>query len=101
MSVLELPIVVDDRKIAEYCTARGIRRMSLFGSVLRPDFDPETSDVDVYVEFIPGALRSVGLDYFGYQDELAAIFGRKVDLCAKPNKYILPGILREMVTIYE
>jgi len=75
--------------------------MSLFGSLLRADFDAETSDVDVYVGFNPGALRNVGRDYFGYQDELAASFGRKVDLFAKPNKYILPGILREMVTIYE
>jgi len=38
--------------------------MGLFGSVLRPDFDPATSDVDVYAEFEPGALSGIGLDYF-------------------------------------
>ena len=101
MSVLDLPIPVDDQKIAGFCKARGIRKMSLFGSVLRPDFDPETSDVDVYAEFQPGALNGIGLDYFGYGDELASILGHKVDFCAKLNKYILPGALREMVTIYE
>ena len=46
MGVLDLPISVDDQKIAGFCKARGIRKMSLFGSVLRPDFDPATSDVD-------------------------------------------------------
>ncbi len=101
MSVLDLPIPVDDQKIAGFCKARGIRKMSLFGSVLRPDFDPGTSDVDVYAEFEPGALNGIGLDYFGYGDELASILGHKVDFCAKLNKYILPSALREMVTIYE
>jgi len=76
MSVLDLPILIDHQKIAGFCKARGIRKMSLFGSVLRPDFDPATSDVDVYAEFQPGALNGIGLDYFGYGDELALIFGR-------------------------
>ena len=101
MSVLDLPIRVDDEKVAVFCKARGIRKMGLFGSVLRPDFDPATSDVDVYAEFEPGALNGIGLDYFGYGDELASILGHKVDFCAKLNKYILPCALREMVTIYE
>ncbi len=57
--------------------------------------------MDVYAEFKPGALNGIGLDYFGYADELASILGHKVDFCAKLNKYILPGILREMVTVYE
>jgi predicted nucleotidyltransferase len=101
MSVLDLPIPIDHEKIAGFCKARGIRRMSLFGSVLRPDFNPETSDVDVYAEFQPGALNGIGLDYFGYGDELAPILGHKVDFCAKLNKHILPAVSREMVTIYE
>jgi len=43
----------------------------------------------------------VGLDFFGYGDELSEILGRKVDFCHRPNKYILPKVLKEMVTIYE
>jgi len=101
MNIVDLPIAIDDQKIAGFCKARGIRKMNLFGSVLRPDFDPETSDVDVYAEFNPGALRGIGLDYFGYGDELGSILGHKVDFCAKLNKYILPSALREMVTIYD
>ncbi len=101
MSVLDLPIQVNDQKIAEFCKARGIRKLSLFGYVLRADFDPAISDVDVYAEFEPGALRGVGLDYFGFGNELSSILGHKVDFCAKLNKYLLPQTLREMVSIYE
>jgi len=51
--------------------------MSLFGSVLRDDFGPE-SDVDVLVEFDPG--HTPGLDFFSMEEELSRIMGRKVDL---------------------
>ncbi|MGD0413152.1 MAG: nucleotidyltransferase domain-containing protein [Verrucomicrobiota bacterium] len=46
-----LPIAIDRERIAEFCRARGIRKLSLFGSVLRDDFDPARSDVDVLAEF--------------------------------------------------
>ncbi len=101
MSVTELPISLDHRKIEAFCSQKGIRRLSLFGSVLREDFDPAASDVDVLAEFLPGALDGVGLDYFGYGDELSEIIGRKVDFCSKLNKYILPKVRSEMLTIYE
>ena len=66
MNIAELPIQIDREKIAEFCRARGIRRLSLFGSVLRGDFDPQRSDVDVLAEFEPNALKDVGFRYFGY-----------------------------------
>ncbi|MFZ4766678.1 MAG: nucleotidyltransferase family protein, partial [Roseimicrobium sp.] len=78
-----------------------VREFSLFGSVLREDFDPERSDVDVLAEFLPGALAGVGLDYFGYGEALSEILGRKVDFCSKLNKHLLPKVQREMLTIYE
>jgi uncharacterized protein len=101
MSVAELPIRIDRDKIAEFCRARGIRKLSVFGSVLREDFDPEGSDVDVLAEFEPGALKGVGFRYFGYGEELAAILGRKVDFCSRLNKYIEAAVRREAVPIYE
>jgi predicted nucleotidyltransferase len=52
MSVAELPIQIDLEKIAQFCRARGIRKLSLFGSVLRDDFDPARSDVDVLASSI-------------------------------------------------
>lgn len=58
-----------------------IREFSLFGSVLRDDFRPD-SDVDVLVSFHPNAGWSLW-DLFDMQDELAALFGRPVDLIEK------------------
>ena len=101
MSVTTLPIQIDRERIAAFCRARGIRRLSLFGSVLRDDFDPQRSDVDVLAEFEPGALRGVGFRYFGYGEELAAILGRKVDFCSRLNKHIEAAVRGEAIPIYE
>ena len=101
MKATELPIAFDQARIDMFCSTKGIRRLSFFGSVVRGDFNPRVSDVDVLAEFQPGALDGVGLDYFGYGDELSKIIGRKVDFCSKLNKYILPTVTREMLTIYE
>ena len=75
---------LDIVKIAELCRKRRIRRLALFGSVLRDDFGPD-SDVDVLVEFEPGAR--VGWDFVTIKDELADLFGRSVDL-------LTPGSIR-------
>jgi predicted nucleotidyltransferase len=101
MSVAELPIQIDREKIAEFCRARGIRRLSLFGSVLRDDFDPARSDVDVLAELLPTAHP--GWEFYGWHEDLAPIIGRKVDLHT-PNslsKYFREEVLREAMTVYE
>ena len=64
-------------KIAEFCRANHIRRLALFGSVLRDDFS-EDSDVDVLVEFEPGHVP--GLAFFRLEMELSELLGRNVDL---------------------
>ena len=101
MSVAELPIQIDREKIAEFCRARGIRKLSLFGSVLRDDFDPARSDVDVLAEFAPG-MRP-GWEFFGWHEDLAPIIGRKVDLHtpASLSKYFRDEVLQEALTLYE
>jgi uncharacterized protein len=101
MRAAELPIQIDREKIAEFCRARGIRRLSLFGSVLRDDFDPARSDVDVLAEFEPTARP--GWEFFGWHEDLASIIGRKVDLHT-PNslsKYFREEVLREAMPVYE
>ena len=71
-------IPIDRDKIAEFCRRNHIRRLALFGSVLRDDFGPE-SDVDVLVEFEPGQL--VGLRFIEIERDLSSLLGgRKVDL---------------------
>jgi len=69
--------------------------------VLRADFDPEHSDVDVLAEFEPGALKGVGFRYFGYGEELVAILGRKVDFCSRLNQCIEASVRGEAVPISE
>jgi hypothetical protein len=64
-------------RLAAFCRENRIRRLALFGSILRDDFQPQ-SDIDVLVEFEPDA--QVGLRFFVLQDELSSLLGRKVDL---------------------
>ena len=71
-------VALDHKKVAELCRRHRIRKLSLFGSVLRDDFRPD-SDVDVLVEFEPGS--SIGLIRLaGIELELSQLMGRKVDL---------------------
>lgn len=70
-------IHIPQAEIEAFCRKHHIRRLALFGSVLRDDFTDE-SDIDVLVEFEPGHVP--GLAFFSMQDELAEILGRDVDL---------------------
>ena len=98
-SVENLPIKVNRGKIAGFCRAHGIGRLSLFGSVLRDDFDPDRSDVDVLVEFLPG--RTPGWEFFTWHEELKAILGHKVDLFSGLNQWLEPLVRRETLAIYD
>ena len=66
-------IEIPKDKIAEFCRNNHIRRLALFGSVLRDDFTPN-SDVDILVEFEVG--HTPGLAFFTMQRELSKILGR-------------------------
>ena len=71
-------VSIEKEQIAEFCGRHHIRKFAFFGSVLRDDFGPR-SDVDVLVEFDPGA--PVGLIRMaGMEIELSEMIGRKVDL---------------------
>jgi len=63
--------------ISAFCRKHGIRRLALFGSILRDDFRAD-SDVDVLVEFEPGATP--GLAFFNMQDELTELIRWNVEL---------------------
>jgi predicted nucleotidyltransferase len=70
-------LAIDREQVAAFCRRHHIRSLSLFGSVLRDDFRPD-SDVDVLVEFEPG--KAPDWEFFAMQDELGEIIGRTVDL---------------------
>ncbi len=65
-------------KLAEFCQRHHVRKLALFGSVLREDFR-RTSDVDVLIEFEPGKTHGL-LGMAALELELSALIGRKVDL---------------------
>lgn len=71
-------ITIDQKKIAEFCRRHHIRRLALFGSVLRDDFRPD-SDVDMLIEFEPDATAGF-LGLATMELELSEIVGRRVDL---------------------
>jgi predicted nucleotidyltransferase len=71
-------IPVDHARLASLCQQRRVSELSLFGSVLRDDFRPD-SDIDVLVTFAPDVQPALD-DLLDLQDELAALFGRPVDL---------------------
>ena len=95
-------VAVDSERIQEFCRRWKVRELSLFGSVIRPDFRDE-SDVDVLVDLYPGH----GLTLYDWQDmigELDEIFGRRVDLVAKSglrNPLRRRAILQTAETVYD
>ncbi|MEA2165783.1 MAG: uncharacterized protein QOK37_3910 [Thermoanaerobaculia bacterium] len=100
-TIRELAIPIPHEAIAAFCRKWGVRRLSFFGSVVRDDFDPEKSDVDVLVELRPDT-KARGFAFFSAQDELSEIFGRKVDLL-KPvelSRWMIKDVLSEAVEEY-
>ena len=87
-------------RIADFCRRHHVRRLSLFGSVLRDDFRPG-SDIDVLVEFEPG--QAPGLAFFGMADELSDILGRKVDLSTPGflSRHIRDDVIAEAQVQYD
>lgn len=79
MKATAIPVPQD--KLAAFCRRWGVAELSLFGSVLREDFRPD-SDVDVLVELRADAELSLW-DWADMQAELESLFGRKVDLVSK------------------
>ncbi|MCY7274056.1 MAG: nucleotidyltransferase family protein [Phormidesmis sp. CAN_BIN44] len=75
------PIQISESEIAEFCQRWQIQEFSLFGSILRDDFRPD-SDVDVLVKFEPETRRGL-LEMAQMREELMELFGREVDLVSK------------------
>jgi uncharacterized protein len=74
-------IAFDERTLATFCGRWRVRRLELFGSVIRDDFRPD-SDVDVLVTFLPDADWGL-LDHAAMEEELGALFGRSIDLISR------------------
>lgn len=97
----KIQIEISKDKITSFCRKHHIRKLSLFGSVLRDDFTAD-SDVDVLVEFEPGYTSSF-FHLFDLEDELSAFLGgRKVDIRTPEDlsKYFRQSILATAVVQY-
>ena len=87
-------IDLDQTAVEAFCRKHGLRKLSLFGSVLREDFRPD-SDVDVLVEFRQG-VRAGYMTMAAMERELSALLGRRVDLRtpAELSRYFRDDVLQ-------
>ncbi|MDG6224040.1 MAG: nucleotidyltransferase family protein [Candidatus Thermoplasmatota archaeon] len=94
-------ISIDKNIIASFCKKNGIRKLSLFGSILRDDFGPD-SDIDVLVEFEEG--RKIGyFELFDIEENLSQLYGgRKVDVRtpADLSRYFRKEVMNKAVIQY-
>jgi len=90
-------------EVAAACRRRAVRRLELFGSAVRDDFDETTSDLDFLVEFDAATELPALERYFGLKEDLEALFGRPVDLImprAVRNPYVRAEIERDRQLLY-
>lgn len=94
-----MPISVPQDRIAEFCRRNHIKKLAIFGSALRADFQDD-SDLDILVEFKPEHIP--GLAFFAMQEELSEILGRKVDLNTPEclSRYFRDNVLQEAQVQY-
>jgi len=78
---MDVSLGLSREKLSDFCRRWQVSELAVFGSVLRDDFRSD-SDIDMLVAFLPGATWSL-LDHARMQHELAAMFGRPVDLITR------------------
>lgn len=101
-----LPLIEERRaEIESLCKRYHVRRLDLFGSAARGDFDPAASDFDFLVEFDRDHHDALSFGtYFGLKEALEALFGRPVDLVepgAVRNPYLKASIERSRELVFE
>lgn len=95
-----MPAFVSQTQVANFCQQHHITEFALFGSVLRDDFTP-TSDIDVLIDFAPGARRGF-FALSALREELTRLLGRPVDLVTKGglSPFLKDEILATRQVIY-
>jgi uncharacterized protein len=100
--MMQSAVSIDRQALADTCREFGVRRLLLFGSALRDDFDPDRSDVDLLVEFAPGASKSL-FRLIRLQNALSEMLGRQVDLTTPGSlsKYFRDYVLASAAVLYD
>lgn len=89
--------------VHQLCRQFGVQRLDVFGSAAGDTFDPQRSDIDFVVDFGPGQQPDLFNRYFGLNEALAALFGRKVDLVmagGMVNPYFIDSVNRTRKPVY-
>lgn len=98
---MSVRLPIEPRVLEKFCRRHSVRKLSLFGSVLKGTARPD-SDVDLLVEFEPEA-RPTLLDLAAMEEELSRMLGgRRVDLRTPPelSRYFREAVLREAEVQY-
>ena len=100
-----LPAFLEEKReeIAELCRQHRVRRLSVFGSAVRADFDPERSDVDLRVELEIEDPVPYASNYFALHHALERLLARHVDLVSAPvlrNSYFLEEVEKTQELLY-
>lgn len=99
-----IPLIEHRRSDLErLCRKHSVRRLELFGSAADGSFQPETSDLDFLVDYLPQADPQIADAYFGLLFDLEEIFERKIDLVmdrAIRNPYFRAGVDQSRQVIY-
>jgi predicted nucleotidyltransferase len=95
------PTTVDAGLLRRFCVEKGIRRIRVYGSAVRGDFDPARSDVDLLIDFQPG--KTPGFAFFALSEELAEILGRRVDVNTEQmlSRHFRDEVLSEAELLYD
>jgi hypothetical protein len=100
---VDSPVEDKREELNQLCERFKIRRLELFGSAADGTFDPETSDLDFLVEFLPLNPGEHFDAYFGLLEALQELFQRRIDLVetgAMRNPYFIRRVNESRTTIY-
>lgn len=90
-------------ELAAHCRRYRVKRLDIFGSAVRDDFDPGRSDLDFLVEFEDLRPEDAPDRYLGLMVDLEDLFGRKIDLVSVGglrNPYLRQAVERTRVLLY-
>jgi predicted nucleotidyltransferase len=98
--------IVQDKleTLKELCAKHRVERLDIFGSAVREDFDPESSDLDFLVEFEEMSPVEHADAFFGLLGDLERMFQRRIDLLEREpieNPYLWESIERSRRVLYE
>lgn len=92
-------IDIQSDKLQTICERYGVKKLSIFGSLIHGTAT-DKSDLDILVEFLPD--RTPGFAFVDLEDELSALFHRKVDLhtASSLSQYFRENVIREAQMVY-